>query len=101
MPACWWSCWRKSRQRRRLKWSAAMALALPKAARAAIAQCATVAVIPLVEGAVHWPASQAGAQELNEAIEPMARTGQQDWKDESSYLLPLPGVWMCKIRKSL
>ena len=101
MPACCQSCWRKSRQRRRLKWSAAMAPTLPKAARSSIAGCGAVAVLPPVEGAVHWPASQAGAPERNKAIAPMARSGKQDGKDESGYLLPLPGGWMCKTQKSL
>lgn len=34
-----------------------------KVARAAIAGCGALALIPPVEGAVHWPASQAGALE--------------------------------------
>ena len=38
-----------------------------------------------MEGAVHWPASQAGAPERNEAIEHIARSGKQDWKKESGY----------------
>ncbi|MEO5606037.1 MAG: IS5 family transposase [Polaromonas sp.] len=56
-----------------------------KAARAAIAGCGALAVIPPVEGAVHWPASQAGAPERNEAIEHIARRGKQDWKEQSGY----------------
>lgn len=56
-----------------------------KAARTAIAGCGAMAVIPPVEGAVHWPASQAGAPERNEAIEHIARSGKQDWKDKSGY----------------
>ena len=55
------------------------------AVRAAIAERGALAVIPPVEGAVHWPASQAGAPERNEAIEHMARSGKQDWKDSSGY----------------
>ena len=55
------------------------------AARAAIGGCGALAIIPPVEGAVHWPASQAGAPERNEAIEHMARSGKQDWKDNSGY----------------
>ena len=56
-----------------------------KAARAAIAGCGAMAAIPPVEGAVHWPASQAGAPERNEAIKHIARSGKQDWKDKSGY----------------
>ena len=55
------------------------------AARAAIAGCGALALISPVEGAVHWPASQAGAPERNEAIEHIARSGKQDWKDNSGY----------------
>ena len=55
------------------------------AARAAIAGCGALAVIPPMEGAVHWPASQAGALERNEAIEHIAGSGKQDWKDNSGY----------------
>ena len=55
------------------------------AARAAIAVCGALAIIPPVKGAVHWPASQAGALERNEAIEHIARSGKQDWKDKSGY----------------
>ena len=55
------------------------------AARAAIAECGALAVIPPVEGAVHWPASQAGAPVRSEAIEHIARSGKQDWKDSSGY----------------
>ena len=53
------------------------------AARAVIAGCGALAVIPPVEGAVHWPASQAGAPERNETIEHIARNGKQDWKNKS------------------
>lgn len=56
-----------------------------KAARAAIAGRGALAVIPPVDGAVHWPASQAGAPERNEAIEHIAQSGKQDWKNESGY----------------
>ena len=49
-----------------------------KAARAAIAGCGALAVISPVEGAVHWPVSQAGAPERNEAIAHIARSGKQD-----------------------
>ena len=56
-----------------------------KAARAAIAGRGALAVISPVEGAVHWPASQAGAPERNEAIDHMARSGKQDWKGKSGY----------------
>jgi hypothetical protein len=56
-----------------------------KAARAAIAGCGALAVIPPVEGAVHWPASQAGAPERNEAIDHIAQSSKQDWKDKSGY----------------
>ena len=38
-----------------------------------------------MEGAVHWPASQAGALERNEAIDHIARSGKQDCKDNSGY----------------
>lgn len=55
------------------------------AVRADIAGCSALAVIPPVEGAVHWPASQAGALERNEAIEHIARSGKQDWKGKSGY----------------
>lgn len=52
-------------------------------ARAAIAACGALAVIPPVESAVCWPVSQAGgAPERNEAIEHIARRGKQDWKDK-------------------
>ena len=62
-----------------------MALTLPKAARAAIAECGALAVLPPVEGAVHWPASQTGTPERNEAIDHMARSGKHDWTDKSGY----------------
>jgi hypothetical protein len=55
------------------------------AARAAIARRGAPAVIPPVEGAVHWPASHAGAPERNEAIEHTAQSGRQDWKKQSGY----------------
>ena len=55
------------------------------AARVAIARRGALAVIPPVEGAVHWPASQAGAPERNEAIDHIARSGKQDWKDNGGY----------------
>ena len=55
------------------------------AARTAIAGCGALAVIPPMEGAVHWDASQAGALERNEAIEHIARSGKQDWKDNTGY----------------
>ena len=55
------------------------------AARAAIARCGALAVIPPVGGAVHWPASQAGAPERNEAIDHIARSGKQDCKEKSGY----------------
>ena len=55
------------------------------AARVAIARRGALAVIPPVEGAVHWPASQAGAPERNEAIDHVARSGKQDWKDNGGY----------------
>ena len=53
------------------------------ATRAAIAECGALAVIPPVEGAVHWPASLAGAPERNEAIDHIAQSGKQDRKDNS------------------
>jgi hypothetical protein len=56
-----------------------------KAARAAIAGRGALALIPPAEDAVHWPASQAGAQERNEAIEHIARRGKQDWKEQTGY----------------
>ena len=56
-----------------------------KAARAAIAGRGALALIPPAQDAMHWPASQAGAQERNEAIEHMARRGKQDWKEQSGY----------------
>lgn len=56
-----------------------------KVARAAIAGCGALALIPPVEGAVHWPASQAGASERNAAIDHIAQSGKQDWKDKSGY----------------
>ena len=56
-----------------------------KAARAAIAGRGALALIPPVEGAVHWPASQAGALERNAAIDHIAQSGKQDWKDTSGY----------------
>ena len=56
-----------------------------KAARAAIAGRGALALIPPAEDAVHWPASQAGAQERNEAIEHIARRGKQDWNEQSGY----------------
>lgn len=56
-----------------------------KAARAAIAGCGALAVIPPVEGAVHWPVSQIGAPERNEAVEHIAQSDKQDWKDKSGY----------------
>ena len=56
-----------------------------KVARAVIAGRGALAVIPPVEGAVHWPASQAGAQERNEAIDHIVRSGKQDWKEKSGY----------------
>ena len=55
------------------------------AARVAIARRGALAVIPPVEGAVHWPASQAGAPERNEAIDHVVRSGKQDWKDNGGY----------------
>jgi len=55
------------------------------AARAAIAECGALAVIPPVEGAVHWPASQAGAPERNEAVEHIAQSARQEWKKQSGY----------------
>ena len=55
------------------------------AARAAIAECGALAVIPPVEGAVHWPASQAGAPERNEAIEHVTQSARQEWKKQSGY----------------
>jgi len=56
-----------------------------KAVRAAIAGRGALAIIPRVEGAVHWPVSQAGALERNAAINHIARSGKQDWKDKSGY----------------
>lgn len=56
-----------------------------KAARAAIAGRGALAVIPPVDGAVHWPASQAGAPERNEAVEHISQSGKQNWKNESGY----------------
>ena len=56
-----------------------------KAARAAIAGCGALAVIPPVEGAVHWPVSQAGAPHRNEAIAHISQSGKQDWKEQSGY----------------
>ena len=38
-----------------------------------------------MQGAVCWPASQAGAQERNETIEHITRSAKQDWKDKSGY----------------
>jgi hypothetical protein len=35
--------------------------------------------------AVHWPASQVGGPERNAAIDHIARSGKQDWKDKSVY----------------
>ena len=55
------------------------------AARVAIAACGALAIIPPVEGAVHWPASHPGALERNGAIERIARSGRQDWKEKSGY----------------
>lgn len=55
------------------------------AARAAIAGCSALAVIPPVEGAVHWPASQAGAPKRNEAIGHIARSGKQDCEGKRGY----------------
>ena len=62
-----------------------MAPTLPKAARVAIAACGALAIIPPVEGAVPWPASHLGALERNGAIERIARSGRQDWKEKSGY----------------
>lgn len=56
-----------------------------KAARGAVAGCGSLAVIPPVEGAVHWPVSQTGAPERNEAVEHIAQSDKQDWKDKSGY----------------
>ena len=56
-----------------------------KAARAAIAGCGALALIPPVDGAVHWSASQAGAPERNAVIDHIAQSGKQDWKDKSGY----------------
>ncbi|MES2362634.1 MAG: IS5 family transposase [Pseudomonadota bacterium] len=56
-----------------------------KAARAAIAGRRALVLVPPAQDAVHWQASQAGAQERNEAIEHMARRGKQDWKEQSGY----------------
>ncbi|WP_029525610.1 IS5 family transposase [Polaromonas glacialis] len=56
-----------------------------QAARAAIAGCGALALTPPVEGAVHWPASQAGASERNAAIDHIAQSVKQDWKDKSGY----------------
>jgi hypothetical protein len=56
-----------------------------KVARAAIAGCGALALIPPVEGAVHWPGEQAGAPERNAAIDHIAQSGKQDWKDKSGY----------------
>ena len=55
------------------------------AARAAIAGCGALALIPPVEGAVNWPASRAGAKERNKAIDNIAQSSKQDWKHESAY----------------
>jgi len=43
-----------------------------KAARAAIAECCALALIPPFEGAIHWPGDQAGASERHAA----SRTGR-------------------------
>jgi hypothetical protein len=56
-----------------------------KAGRAAIAASGALALIPPVEGAVHWPASQAGSSERNAAIDHIAQSGKQDWKNKSGY----------------
>lgn len=52
---------------------------------AAIAARGALALTPPVEGAVHWPAIQAGALERNAAIDYIARSGKQYWKDKSGY----------------
>ena len=62
-----------------------MAPTLPKAARAAIARRGALAIIPPVEGAVHWPASQAGAPERNEAIEHISQSSRPGWEKQSGY----------------
>ena len=56
-----------------------------QAACAAIAGCGARALIPPVEGAVHWPGDQAGASERNAAIDHIAQSGKPDWKDKSGY----------------
>ena len=48
------------------------------AARAAIAGCGALALIPPVEEAVHWPTSRAGAKERNKAIDNIAQSSKQD-----------------------
>jgi hypothetical protein len=71
-------------QKRRLKWLSVMAPTTHKRFARPLPGVAP-AVIPPVEGAVHWPASQPGAPERNEAIEHIARSGKQDWKDKRRY----------------
>lgn len=56
-----------------------------KVARAAIAEYGALASIPPVEGAVHWPSDQAGALERNAAIDHIAQSGKQDWKNKTGY----------------
>ena len=56
-----------------------------QAARAAIAGCGAMALVPAVKGTVQWPASQAGASERNADIDHIAQSGRQDWKDKSGY----------------
>ena len=55
------------------------------AAHAAIARGGALAIIPPVKGAVHWPASQAGAPERNEAIEHISQGSRQGCKKQSGY----------------
>ena len=63
------------------------ALALPAIATPAYGarDAVALAVIPPVKGSVHWPASQAGAPERNEAINHTARSNKQDSKEQSGY----------------
>jgi hypothetical protein len=56
-----------------------------KAVRAAIAEREAQALIPPVEGAVHWPESLPGASQRNEAIDAIGRGGKAQWKRDIGY----------------
>ena len=91
MPASCPSCWCKSPPETKIEVVIGDGAYDTMAARVAIAACGALAIIPPVEGAVHWPASHPGALERNGAIERIARSGRQDWKEKKRISPPLPG----------